>query len=212
LGPVQNLAQYESVKSVLAQVHAHPDARVLAGGRAREGGGYFIEPTIVAGLAEGTALVDQETFGPVLPIMSFANDEEAVKRANASAFGLGASVWSTDIAAAEAVARRLVAGTVWINRHVGVDPQVPFGGAKASGIGQQFGLAGLAILRSRWRSMCRLEARAACLGPASERRDYSAQARRQWARGTAASFHWPMKAGSRFSRKARKPSTPSRVP
>ncbi|RAR59248.1 acyl-CoA reductase-like NAD-dependent aldehyde dehydrogenase [Paraburkholderia unamae] len=143
MGPVQNLAQFESVKAVLRDVRADPKARVLTGGYAREGCGYFIEPTVVAGLAEGTRLVDQETFGPVLPILSYQTDEEAVQRANAGEFGLGASVWGEDLGAAEAMARQLVAGTVWINRHVGVDPLVPFGGAKSSGIGQQFGLGGL---------------------------------------------------------------------
>jgi acyl-CoA reductase-like NAD-dependent aldehyde dehydrogenase len=143
MGPVQNLAQFESVKAVLHDVRADPTARILTGGRAREGRGYFIEPTVVAGLAEGSRLVDQETFGPVLPILSYKTDDEAVRRANAGEFGLGASVWGEDLGAAEAMARRLVAGTVWINRHVGVDPLVPFGGAKSSGIGHQFGLAGL---------------------------------------------------------------------
>jgi acyl-CoA reductase-like NAD-dependent aldehyde dehydrogenase len=143
MGPVQNLAQFESVKAVLRDVRADPTARILTGGRAREGRGYFIEPTVVTGLAEGSRLVDQETFGPVLPILSYKTDDEAVRRANAGEFGLGASVWGEDLDAAEAMARRLVAGTVWINRHVGVDPLVPFGGAKSSGIGHQFGLAGL---------------------------------------------------------------------
>lgn len=143
LGPVQNHMQFESVKAVLEEVQADPRARVMAGGKALGGPGYFIEPTIVTGLTEGAALVDRETFGPVLPILSFRTDEEAIARANTGNLGLCASVWGQDIAAAERVARRLVAGTVWINRHVGVDPLVPFGGAKQSGLGRQFGREGL---------------------------------------------------------------------
>ncbi|RYG12057.1 MAG: aldehyde dehydrogenase family protein [Burkholderiales bacterium] len=143
LGPVQNAVQFESVERVLAETRAQPGASILAGGRAMTRDGYFIQPTIVAGLHEGAALVDEETFGPVLPVLSFETDDEAVARANAGKLGLAASVWTADLHQAERLARRLVAGTVWINRHVGVDPEVPFGGAKESGIGQQFGRAGL---------------------------------------------------------------------
>lgn len=143
LGPVQNAAQFESVKRVLADTHARAEARVLAGGQALPRPGYFIAPTVVAGLHEGSLLVDQETFGPVLPVLRFDDEDAAVARANAGALGLAASVWTPDIARAERLARRLEAGTVWINRHVGADPEVPFGGAKESGLGQQFGRAGL---------------------------------------------------------------------
>lgn len=142
-GPVQNAAQFASVQRVLAETHAQAGARILAGGSAIAGDGYFIEPTIVAGLREGTRLVDEETFGPVLPVMSFETDDEAVARANSGTLGLAASVWTADLQQAERLARRLHTGTVWINRHVGADPEVPFGGAKESGIGQQFGRAGL---------------------------------------------------------------------
>nr|WP_315593223.1 aldehyde dehydrogenase family protein [uncultured Cupriavidus sp.] len=143
LGPLQNAAQFESVRRVLGEVSADPSARVIAGGKIIDRPGYFIEPTIVTGLAEGSTLVDNETFGPVLPILSFGTDKEAIARANATSLGLGASVWGEDIAHAEQVARQLDAGTVWINRHVGVDPLVPFGGNKESGIGRQFGREGL---------------------------------------------------------------------
>ncbi|WP_416235166.1 aldehyde dehydrogenase family protein [Nitrospirillum sp. BR 11163] len=105
--------------------------------------GYFIAPTIVTGLAEGARLVDEEQFGPVLPILGFDIEEEAVARANATRFGLGASVWSGDQARAEAVARQLEAGTVWINGHGGATPDLPFGGFKESGIGRGMGVAGL---------------------------------------------------------------------
>ncbi|MFL9957705.1 aldehyde dehydrogenase family protein [Paraburkholderia nemoris] len=143
LGPVQNQAQFDSVLSVLKETKADPRARFVVGGSAVDKPGYFIEPTIVTGLTQGARLVDEETFGPVLPVMRFEDDDDAVAQANAGKYGLCASVWSSNIAAAQQVASGLVAGTVWINRHVGVDPLVPFGGMKESGLGRQFGKEGL---------------------------------------------------------------------
>jgi len=143
LGPVQNKMQYESVLSVLSMTKTDPRATFVVGGNAADLPGYFIEPTIVTGLSEGSRLVDQETFGPVLPVLRFDDEDDAVAQANAGAYGLCASVWSSDIGAAQAVAAKLNAGTVWINRHVGVDPLVPFGGTKESGVGRQFGKEGL---------------------------------------------------------------------
>ena len=142
-GPVQNRAQYEQVKGLLADTIAS-GATVLAGGHAMERPGYFIAPTIVTDIAEGSRLVDEEPFGPVLPLLRFSDTDDAVLRANRSPYGLGASVWSRDLERAAAVAARLDAGTVWINRHVGVDPLVPFGGAKQSGVGREYGAQGLA--------------------------------------------------------------------
>lgn len=143
LGPLQNARQFASVRKVLADCAARPGARILAGGQELPARGYFLQPTLVTGLGEGTALVDEETFGPVLPLLRYRDDGEAVARANASPYGLGASVWSRDVEGAQRVARELAAGTVWINRHVGADPEVPFGGLKSSGIGCQFGARGL---------------------------------------------------------------------
>ncbi|WLE64244.1 aldehyde dehydrogenase family protein (plasmid) [Burkholderia plantarii] len=143
LGPVQNRAQFDSILSVLKDTKANPHARVAVGGNALDRPGYFIEPTIVTGLTQGTRLVDEETFGPVLPVMRFEDDEEAIALANAGEYGLCASVWSASVAEAQKVASDLIAGTVWVNRHVGVDPLVPFGGVKESGLGRQFGKEGL---------------------------------------------------------------------
>lgn len=143
LGPVQNRIQYESVCRVLDDTRGRPEARFHAGGRAVDSAGYFIEPTVVSGLREGCSLVDEETFGPVLPVLAYSAEEEAILRANEGPLGLGASIWTSDMARAEELGNRLVAGTVWINRHVGADAEVPFGGARESGLGQQFGRAGL---------------------------------------------------------------------
>src|SRR5690606_41655680 len=104
---------------------------------------YFFEPATVADIAEGTRLVDEEPCGPVLPVLRYTEIGDAVNRANDSTVGLGASVWTSDPERGAQVASRLEAGTVWVNRHIGVDANVPFGGAKQSGIGCEYGIEGL---------------------------------------------------------------------
>ena len=139
LGPVQNRMQFDKVAALVAEGAAR--GRVLLGGK--PGQGLFYPPTIIAGLGNGDALVDQEQFGPALPVIRYASVDEAVAAANDNPNGLGGSVWGSDLDAARAVARRLECGSVWLNRHGAVQPDVPFGGVKQSGIGLQFGLEGL---------------------------------------------------------------------
>jgi acyl-CoA reductase-like NAD-dependent aldehyde dehydrogenase len=143
MGPIQNRAQYEKVKAYLADAVSRPGAEVLTGGQVSDVGGYFIEPTIIAGLDDDVPLVCEEQFGPVLPVLSFASDDEAVARANHGRLGLGASVWSRDAHRARDVAGRLMAGTVWINRHGLNESDVPFGGMKESGYGREHGVLGI---------------------------------------------------------------------
>ncbi|HLI63101.1 MAG TPA: aldehyde dehydrogenase family protein [Terriglobales bacterium] len=142
LGPLQNKQQFEKVKSLLEDAHKH--GKVIAGGKAMDRPGYFIEPTIVRDIREGCRLVDEEQFGPILPVIKFSDVEDALRRANGTAYGLGASVWSANSARAQAVAERLEAGTVWINKHHDLSPTIPFGGAKHSGFGVEFAEEGLA--------------------------------------------------------------------
>lgn len=143
LGPVQNKMQFDLVRSLLDDARA-AGGRVLGGPDKVAGQpGYCMRPLIVADLKEGTRLVDEEQFGPVLPVLSFSDTEDVIRRANATQFGLGASVWSRDLARAQHVADRLDAGSVWINHHIGTDVCVPFGGAKLSGFGCQYSLEGL---------------------------------------------------------------------
>ena len=104
---------------------------------------YFFQPTIVADVDDTYRIVREEQFGPVLPVMSFADESEAVERANASAWGLGGAVWSASPERAYALAEQMDTGTVWINKHAELDPTIPFGGAKMSGLGNELGQEGL---------------------------------------------------------------------
>ncbi|WP_045730696.1 aldehyde dehydrogenase family protein [Pseudarthrobacter chlorophenolicus] len=146
LGPLQNRAQYDVVANLVEAARAS-GARVLLGGNPDSSRpGYFYPATLVADIDNGNPLVAEEQFGPALPIIRYGSIDEAVEMANALDVGLGASVWSSDPAAARDVASRLEAGTVWINRHGAVDPRIPFGGAKQSGYGLEFGAEGLKAL------------------------------------------------------------------
>lgn len=142
LGPLQNRAQFDKVVRLVDAARAD-GARILTGGAPIDGPGYFYPVTLVADARDGMALVDEEQFGPALPILRYTDLDDAVARANASENGLGASVWSSDVAAARAIGARLEAGTVWINKHGAIRPDTPFGGVKASGIGVEFGRQGL---------------------------------------------------------------------
>lgn len=106
--------------------------------------GYFFQPTILTGLAEGTRIVDEEQFGPALPVMAYKSIDDALERANATHFGLSGSVWSADPDRGAAVAGQLECGTAWINTHPALGPSRPFGGCKWSGIGAENGPWGLA--------------------------------------------------------------------
>ncbi len=141
IGPLQNAAQFEKVKDLIAD--SSEQGTIIAGGRIPDRRGYFIEPTIVRDIREGTRLVDEEQFGPILPIVRFSDPDEAIDRINRSDQGLGASVWSTNPELADRLARRMEAGTVWVNTHGELDPSIPFGGAKQSGIGTELGRDGL---------------------------------------------------------------------
>jgi acyl-CoA reductase-like NAD-dependent aldehyde dehydrogenase len=139
LGPVQNRMQFDKVARLVED--AATRGRVLLGGAPGEG--LFFPPTIIAGLSNGDPLVDDEQFGPALPIIRYAEVDEAIAAANDSPNGLGGSVWSSDIDAAKAVAKRLECGSVWINKHGAIQPNAPFGGVKASGLGVEFAEDGL---------------------------------------------------------------------
>eukprot|EP00420_Gonyaulax_spinifera_P015822 CAMPEP_0197909118 /NCGR_PEP_ID=MMETSP1439-20131203/68250_1 /TAXON_ID=66791 /ORGANISM="Gonyaulax spinifera, Strain CCMP409" /LENGTH=476 /DNA_ID=CAMNT_0043530667 /DNA_START=64 /DNA_END=1494 /DNA_ORIENTATION=- len=139
-GPINNKMQFDRV-SELVEDAKKQGAKVHAGGQPLqgEGDGYFYPPTILTGVKEGTRVVDEEQFGPVLPVMPYSDVADAVRRTNATAYGLGGSVWGSDVEKAAEVAAQIQSGTVWVNGHGMLTPDVPFGGMKESGIGRQMG-------------------------------------------------------------------------
>jgi len=141
-GPLNNIRQFQRVVELVDDALAH-GAKVAAGGRAIEGPGYFHELTILTDVTDGVRIVDEEQFGPALPIVEYSDVDDAVRRANAGKLGLASSVWSADPERAGAVAEQLDAGTTWVNAHSGVSPAYPFGGVKWSGLGTEGGPWGL---------------------------------------------------------------------
>lgn len=143
LGPLQNKVQYDIVAELVEAARAS-GARIVVGGDPDEDQpGHFYPATLVADIDNDNPLVAREQFGPALPIIRYQDVEQAIEWANALDVGLGGSVWSSDREAAIKVAARVQSGTVWINKHGAVDPRVPFGGAKQSGFGLEFGVDGL---------------------------------------------------------------------
>jgi len=142
LGPIQNHAQFERVKRLIEDAKERGQV-FLAGGDVPEGKGYFVPVSIVDNPPEDSPVVVEEAFGPVLPLLRFDDISDAIARANASDYGLGASVWSGDEAKAAAIATQLEAGTIWVNESAYVMPWTPFGGHKQSGVGVENGAAGL---------------------------------------------------------------------
>lgn len=142
VGPLQNKMQFEKVKGILAS--ARSEGATIVGGETGGRSGYFIKPAIVTNVKEGNRIVDEEQFGPVIPLIRFKTDDEIVARANASPYGLGGSVWSSNFERARKIAEDIDAGTVWINQHITIGPHIPMAGAKQSGIGVEQSLEGLA--------------------------------------------------------------------
>jgi acyl-CoA reductase-like NAD-dependent aldehyde dehydrogenase len=141
-GPLQNKAQFERVKDLLED--SSNNGRIVAQGTIPDGGGYFVPPTLVADVTNGNRIVDEEQFGPILPVIRFDTEDEAVLLANDGPYGLAASVFSADTERAARVAERIEAGSVTVNKVLEMHPMVPFGGAKQSGIGVENTEAGLA--------------------------------------------------------------------
>ncbi|AZM44430.1 aldehyde dehydrogenase [Streptomyces sp. WAC 06738] len=142
LGPVSNAPQLARIEQITQ--HALADgARAAAGGHRLDGPGYFFAPTVLTDVPPGAPVVTGEQFGPVLPVLPYRKLDEAVDAANGTGFGLGGSVWGTDLDRAEAVAERLECGTAWVNHHAELSLAQPFAGVKDSGVGVAGGLWGL---------------------------------------------------------------------
>jgi acyl-CoA reductase-like NAD-dependent aldehyde dehydrogenase len=142
LVPVTTGPQYERVCELTNDALAN-GAKAVAGGRPISGSGYFFPATILTNVGSGIRVVDEEQFGPILPVMSFTDVDEVVQRANATEYGLCGSVWTADVQQGAAIADRLECGTTWVNHHADVGPHIPFGGTKHSGIGRSNGRPGL---------------------------------------------------------------------
>src|SRR4051794_33727269 len=142
IGP---MARTDLLEGLAAQVRASvaAGATVLTGGEPLDGPGAFFAPTVLAGVSLDMPVMAEETFGPVAAVISVADDDEAVRVANATRYGLGASVWSGDPEHALAVGRRITSGALFVNTVVASDPRLPFGGTKRSGYGRELGEAGV---------------------------------------------------------------------
>jgi acyl-CoA reductase-like NAD-dependent aldehyde dehydrogenase len=141
-GPLVTRPQFERVSELVSDALAH-GAKAAAGGAPVPGNGFYFPPTILTGVGPGVRVVDEEQFGPVLPVIPFDDVEDAIAAANATEFGLCGSVWTADISLGRKLADRLQAGTTWVNNHTEVAPHIPFGGIKNSGLGRAGGRPGI---------------------------------------------------------------------
>ncbi|PWY65974.1 aldehyde dehydrogenase [Aspergillus heteromorphus CBS 117.55] len=147
-GPQVTRTQYERVLEYI-DIAKKEGATVLTGGKShtptdpKNAKGYFIEPTVFTNVTDNMRICQEEVFGPVVVILPFDSEDESVRRANDSTYGLGAAVFTKDLERAHRVAADIEAGMVWINSSQDCDPRIPFGGVKQSGIGRELGEAGL---------------------------------------------------------------------
>ncbi len=146
VGPITTRPQFDKVLDYIDIARAEGATAVLGGQRASRPeceNGWFVEPTIFTGVSNAMRIAQEEVFGPVLAVIPFADEDEAVQIANDSRFGLGAGVWTSDIGRAFRMSQRIRSGTVWVNTYRAVSFMAPFGGVKDSGIGRENGAAAI---------------------------------------------------------------------
>jgi acyl-CoA reductase-like NAD-dependent aldehyde dehydrogenase len=143
MGPLNSAEQRERIVRMVDTTRERGDGTILTGGGVLRGkayeSGHFYHPTLVTGVAPDSCLVTEELFGPVLPVMTFPDLDAAIAAANSSRYGLGASVWTKNLHTAKRVFDEVQAGIIWVNRHLTVPPEIPFGGNLESGIGRENG-------------------------------------------------------------------------
>lgn len=147
VGPIQNSMQYAKVQDLYSKIDKQ-GWKVAIGGNKKpilttDSPGYFLTPTVIDNPPEDSRVVQEEAFGPIIPLLKWETEEEVLTKANATEYGLGASVWSRDMVQAKRMSDQLESGSVWVNAHFVVQPNVPFGGHKSSGYGMEWGITGL---------------------------------------------------------------------
>ena len=142
LGPISSKDGFETISGIVEDAK-EKGAEILLGGSKIDGKGFFYEPTILTNVKPNMRIANEETFGPIAPITIVENESEAIKLANDSEFGLGASIWTKDLAKADKMSRRIESGIVSVNNVVISDPRIPFGGIKHSGFGRELSRYGM---------------------------------------------------------------------
>jgi succinate-semialdehyde dehydrogenase/glutarate-semialdehyde dehydrogenase len=143
MGPMNSLNQRDRIERMIDETRDTDTGTILTGGNPVQDGsytkGYFYNPTLVTDVEPGSRLVTDELFGPVLPVMTVPDLDTAIREANNTRFGLGASIWTSNLASTKRAFDEIRAGIIWVNRHLTVPPEVPFGGTNESGIGRENG-------------------------------------------------------------------------